>query len=110
MCTGSAVSGGPEPDNHRESGQNTGQRSPGVIIEARYHTANGELRLDLDGKLYAEALGPNDDPLMVARRLLRQKYGRHDKFYGRINYPPHSFIKSHTNSIHRRRQRGQSDR
>jgi hypothetical protein len=56
------------------------ERSPGVIIEARYHTANGELRLDLDGKLYAEALGPNDDPLMVARSLLRQKYGRHDEF------------------------------
>jgi hypothetical protein len=29
-------------------------------------------------------------------------------FYGRINYPPHSFIKSHANRIHRRRQRGRS--
>jgi hypothetical protein len=28
--------------------------------------------------------------LVVARRLLRQKYGRHDEFHGRINYPPHS--------------------
>jgi hypothetical protein len=62
----------------------------GAIIEARYHTANGELRLDLDGKLHAEALGPNDEPLVVARRLLRQKYGRHDEFYSRINYPPRS--------------------
>jgi hypothetical protein len=25
-----------------------------------------------------------------AQRLLRQKYGRHDEFYGRIDHPPHS--------------------
>ena len=56
----------------------------------KFATATGELRLDLDGKLYAEALGPNDDPLLVAGRLLRQKYGRQNEFYGPINYPPRS--------------------
>jgi hypothetical protein len=66
------------------------ERDMGMIIEARYAIAGGELRLDFQGKLYAEALGPNDDPLVVARRLLRSKYGRHEEFYGRINYPPHS--------------------
>jgi hypothetical protein len=62
----------------------------GVIVESRYAVAGSELSLEWQGKLYAEALGPNDDPLVVARRLLRQKYGRHDEFYGRINYPPRS--------------------
>jgi hypothetical protein len=45
----------------------------------------------LEGKLYAEALGPNDDPLMIARRLLRQNTAGMMNFYGRINYQPHSF-------------------
>jgi hypothetical protein len=66
------------------------ERDMGMIIEARYAIAGGELRLDFQGRIYAERLGPNDDPLVVARRLLRQKYGRHDEFFGRINYPPHS--------------------
>jgi hypothetical protein len=66
------------------------ERDMGMIIEARYAIAGGELRLDFQGKLYAEALGPNDDPLVVARRLLRSKYGQHGEFYGRINYPKHS--------------------
>jgi hypothetical protein len=66
------------------------ERDMGMIIEARYAIAGGELRLDFQGKLYAETLGPNDDALHVARRLLRSKYGRHEEFYGRINYPPRS--------------------
>jgi hypothetical protein len=66
------------------------ERDMGMIIEARYQTAGANLRLDFQGRVYAERLGPNDDPLVVARRLLRQKYGRHEEFYGRINYPPRS--------------------
>ena len=66
------------------------ERDMGMIIEARYAIASGELRLDFQGKLYAVAIGPNDDELVVARRLLRQKYSSHEDFYGRINYPPHS--------------------
>jgi hypothetical protein len=66
------------------------ERDTGMIIEARYQTAGAELRLDFQGRVYAEQIGPRDDPLAAARRLLRSKYGQHGKFYGPIHYPSRS--------------------
>jgi hypothetical protein len=66
------------------------ERDTGMIIEAKYAIAGSELRLNFQGKVYAEAIGANDDPVVVASRLLRSKWGRHEEFYGPINYPPHS--------------------
>jgi len=66
------------------------ERDMGMIIEARYAVAGGELRLNFQGKLYAVPINPGDDELHVARRLLREKYSSHGEFYGRINYPPQS--------------------
>jgi hypothetical protein len=66
------------------------ERDMGMIIEARYAIAGGELRLDFQGKLYAVAIGPNDDELVVARRLLRSKYGHHEEFHAPLRYPPRS--------------------
>jgi hypothetical protein len=65
------------------------ERDMGLVIDAKYYIANGELVLDLAGRLYATPIAPGDQELAVARRLLRQKYG-HNEFYGRINYPPPS--------------------
>jgi len=66
------------------------ERDMGAIIEARYQTAGAELRLNFQGRIYAEPIGPNDDPLVAARKLLRSKYGRHGEFYGALRYPPRS--------------------
>jgi hypothetical protein len=62
----------------------------GIIIEAKYTIAGGELRLQWQDKVYATDIRPGDDELHVARRLLRQKYSSNDEFYGRINYAPRS--------------------
>jgi hypothetical protein len=45
----------------------------------------------MDGRLYTQPLGPDDDPAVVARRLLREKYGKHSSFYDPIRYPPTSY-------------------
>jgi hypothetical protein len=66
------------------------ERDMGMIIEARYQLAGGNLRLDFQGRIYAEPIGPSDDPLVVARRLLRSKYG-HSEFYSPIDYGPRSY-------------------
>ena len=66
------------------------ERDMGVIVEARYQTAGTKLRVDFQGRIYAEPIGPNDDPLVAARKLLRSKYGRHGEFYGALRYPPRS--------------------
>jgi hypothetical protein len=67
------------------------ERDAGMIIEARYQTAGPELRLGFQEKIYVERIGPNDDPLAAARRLLRSKYGRHGEFYAPISYPSRSY-------------------
>jgi hypothetical protein len=67
------------------------ERDVGMIIEGRYQIAGAELRLDFQGRIYAEPIGPNDDPLAAARRLLRSKYGRHGEFNAPIHYPSRSF-------------------
>jgi hypothetical protein len=66
------------------------ERDQGMIIEAKYAIAGGELRLAFQGRVYAEQIGLNDDALVAARKLLRSKYGRHGEFYGALRYPPRS--------------------
>jgi hypothetical protein len=38
----------------------------------------------MDGRLYTQPLGPNDDPAVIARRLLKDKYDKHAAFYAPI--------------------------
>jgi hypothetical protein len=66
------------------------ERDVGMIIEGRYQIAGAELRLDFQGRVHAEPIGLNDDPLAAARKLLRSKYGRHGEFYGPVHYPSRS--------------------
>jgi hypothetical protein len=42
---------------------------------------------DMEGRLFTDTLGPNDNAEYVARRLLREKHGRHGAFHGPIRYP-----------------------
>jgi hypothetical protein len=67
------------------------ERSCGVIIEARYAISDGELIVAFQGKQYAQSLGPNDDELAAARKLLKQKYAAHGEFNAPINYAPRTF-------------------
>jgi hypothetical protein len=69
--------------------ENTGH--PGTVIEGEYAAAGGEVQVRYEGKLYAEAIKPGDDPVAVARRLLRAKWDKHGAFYDDIRYPRRSF-------------------
>ncbi len=46
---------------------------------------------DLEGRLFTERLAPGDNAEHVARKLLREKYGKHSSFYSPIKYPPASY-------------------
>src|SRR5262245_21381399 len=58
----------------------------GVIEEAQYAVAGDEVLIaDLDGRtMGARRLGPDDDPVVVARRLLRE---RRPKRSGALVFP-----------------------
>jgi hypothetical protein len=61
---------------------------PGTIIEAEYAQVGIEVRVKYERRVYAEAIKPGDDPVMVARRLLRAKWNTHGgDFYAPIRYP-----------------------
>jgi hypothetical protein len=64
---------------------------PGAVIEGEYAMAAGEVQVRYEGKLYTEAIKPGDDPVAVARRLLRAKWDKHGAFYGDIRYPHRSY-------------------
>jgi hypothetical protein len=57
-------------------------------VEGTWTIAGDVIRVrDLEGRLFLEKLGPNDDPEYVARRLLRQKSGQ-STFHAPIKYRP----------------------
>jgi hypothetical protein len=37
-------------------------------------------------------IAPGDDPLVLARRTLKEKHGRHLNFYDRIRYPARGIV------------------
>ena len=55
--------------------QDPTENDPGEIAEAQYAVAGDEVLIaDLDGRtMGARRLGPDDDPVVVARRLLRER-------------------------------------
>jgi len=55
--------------------ENTGH--PGTVIEGEYAAVGGEVQVKYQGRVYAEAIKPGDDPAAVARRLLRAKWETH---------------------------------
>jgi hypothetical protein len=66
--------------------ENTGD--PGRIIEAEYVAVGNQVRVRYDGRGYVETFTLGDDPLAIARRLLRAKWDKHGgDFYAPIRYP-----------------------
>jgi hypothetical protein len=70
---------------------NENSGDPGRVVEAEYAVAGGEVRLKYEDKLYAEAIKPGDDPVVIARRLLRAKWNSGGAFYDDIRYPPRGY-------------------
>ncbi|PWT79338.1 MAG: hypothetical protein C5B58_13655 [Acidobacteria bacterium] len=64
---------------------------PGQIIEGSYSLSDGVLRIfDDTGRLLGtDTLQPGDDAVHAARKILKEKRGKHLGFYDRINYRGH---------------------
>jgi hypothetical protein len=61
---------------------------PGQIIEGRFAVWQGMVRVeDMEGRFVGtQALSSADDPLSIARRLLRERHGK-SAFWGAVSYP-----------------------
>jgi len=70
------------------------ETSPGAVLEGHYTIHDGKVRVtDAAGRpVGSEEFGPEDDPAVVSRRILRRaRLGRGD-FYGPITYPPFNLV------------------
>ena len=70
---------------------NENSGDPGRVIEAEYVAVGNQVRVRYDGRGYIETFTLGDDPLAIARRLLRAKWDKHGAFYDDIRYPRRSF-------------------
>jgi hypothetical protein len=64
---------------------------PGRVIEAEYVAVGNQVRVRYDGRGYVETFTLGDDPLAIARRLLRAKWNGGGAFYDPIHYPARRF-------------------
>jgi hypothetical protein len=68
------------------------ERSCGIIIEGARAADGSQLHVrDHEGKSWTVAPRPGDDPDVLARKLLREKFGKHHAFSAPIHYPPRSY-------------------
>jgi hypothetical protein len=69
------------------------ETSPGAIAEGNWELADDKVVVtDLEGRpIGSEKLKPGDDPVVVARRILRQGRSRKD-FYREIRYPARGIV------------------
>jgi hypothetical protein len=68
---------------------------PGQIEEGKYRLhADGLLEVeDATGRpMGSSRIGPNDDPLVAARKSLRERHGKHLAFGDRIRYPVRGIV------------------
>ena len=66
------------------------ERSCGIIIEGARAVAGGQLHVrDHAGQTWVIPL--NGDPDVQARKLLREKFGKHHAFNQPVHYPPRSY-------------------
>jgi hypothetical protein len=80
---------------------NENSGNPGRVIEAEYVAVGNQVRVRYDGRGYVETFTLGDDPVAIARRLLRAKCDKHGAFYDPIRYPPRNYHWSHASRIHR---------
>jgi hypothetical protein len=68
------------------------ERSCGVIIEGSCAIRASQLHVrDHEGREWTVPLAPDDNPEIRARKLLREKFGKHTAFYSPIKYPTSSY-------------------
>jgi hypothetical protein len=68
------------------------ERSCGVIIEGSCAVRGSQLHVrDHSGREWTVPLAPSDNPEIRARKLLREKFGKHHAFNAPIHYPPRSY-------------------
>jgi hypothetical protein len=68
------------------------ERSCGMIIEGARAVDGDRLHVrDHEGRTWTVSIGPGDDLDVAARRLLREKVGKHHAFNQPIHYPPRSY-------------------
>jgi hypothetical protein len=67
--------------------------NPGAIAEGNWELADDKVVVtDLQGRpIGSEKLKPGDDPVVVAKRILRRGRARPD-FYREIRYPPAGIV------------------
>ncbi len=64
------------------------ERRCGIVIEGAYAVCGDQLHVrDHEGRSWTVALKPGNNPEIIARKLLREKFGKHHAFYQPINYP-----------------------
>jgi hypothetical protein len=69
------------------------ETSPGAILEGHYEIDNGKVRVTVAGRpVGSEEVKPNEDPEVIARRILRRAKSRSGDFYGPIRYRPPSIV------------------
>jgi hypothetical protein len=66
----------------------------GRIVEGKYRLHGDGLEIeDMTGRhMGKHAIAPGDDPLALARRVLREKHGKHLAFHDRIHYPARGIV------------------
>jgi hypothetical protein len=69
---------------------------PGQIIEGSYSLSGNVLRVyDETGRLLGtDTLKPGDNAEIPARKLLREKFGKHQAFNQPIHYPPRAMTRA----------------
>jgi hypothetical protein len=68
------------------------ERSCGIVIEGPYAVRGDQFHVrDHEGRSWTVALKPGDNPEILARKLLREKFGKHHAFSQPIHYPPRSY-------------------
>jgi hypothetical protein len=70
------------------------ETTPGAIAEGHYEIRDGRVRVtdDAGRPVGSEEFGAEDDPAVIASRILRKaRLGRGD-FYGPIRYPPRGLV------------------
>jgi hypothetical protein len=68
---------------------NENSGNPGRVIKAEYEAVGNQQ--SGNGRGYVETFTLGDDPLAIARRLLRAKWDKHAAFYDDIRYPRRIF-------------------
>jgi hypothetical protein len=63
------------------------EKSCGTVVEGTWTIQGDVIKVrDLEGRLFTERIAPGDNAEHVARKLLREKHGKHSSFYGPIRY------------------------